>query len=105
MTRPIETLIRGAVTKGVMKVAEFNRNRLAAPDTPHPYLTGIHAPMTEELTLTDLAVDGTIPPELDGRYLRIGPNPLRAPNPPAHHWLIGDGTVHGIRLQGGKALL
>ena len=104
MPSPIESLIRGAVTKGVMKVAEFNRNRLAPPDKPHPYLTGIHAPMTEELTLHDLPVQGSIPPELDGRYLRIGPNPLRPPNPAAHHWFIGDGMVHGVRLQGGKAL-
>lgn len=104
MSSAIETLIRGAVTKGLMKVAEFNRNRLDAPDRPHPFLTGIHAPMTGELTLENLAVQGSIPPELDGRYLRIGPNPLRPPNAAAHHWFIGDGMVHGVRLQAGKAL-
>lgn len=103
MTNPIESLIRGAVAKGAMKVAEFNRSRLAPPEAPHPFLSGIHAPMTAELTLTDLAVEGAIPPELDGRYLRIGPNPLQAPNAAAHHWFVGDGMVHGIRLQGGRA--
>lgn len=79
MPNPIETLIRGAVTKGVMNVAPFNRNRLAAPDTAHPYLTGIHAPMTEELTLTTLPSTGLSLLQLDGHYLRIGPNPVRAP--------------------------
>ncbi len=103
MSSAIETLIRGAVTKGLMKVAEFNRNRLDAPDRPHPFLTGIHAPMTGELTLENLAVQGSIPPELDGRYLRIGPNPLRPPNAAAHHWFIGDGMVHGVRLRAGRA--
>ena len=45
---------------------------------PHPFLTGIHQPMTDEMTLVDLPVTGTIPAELDGRYLRIGPNPVAA---------------------------
>ena len=103
MTSKIETLIRGTVTQGMMAVASFNRSRLKAPQQPHPYLTGIHEPMTEEKTLLDLAVTGTIPSELDGRYLRIGPNPI-APNAAGYHWFVGDGMVHGVRLQGGRAL-
>jgi carotenoid cleavage dioxygenase len=59
--------------------------------------------MEAELTLTDLPVTGVIPKALDGRYLRIGPNPI-APNPASYHWFIGDGMVHGLRLQGGRAL-
>lgn len=104
MTSPIETLIRNTVTRGVVKIAAFNRNRLRAPETQHPYLSGIHTPMTEELTLETLSVTGTIPPALDGRYLRIGPNPVSPPNPAAYHWFTGDGMVHGIRLSEGKAL-
>jgi 8'-apo-carotenoid 13,14-cleaving dioxygenase len=104
MTSPIESLIRGTVNKAIMKVAEFNRSRMAEPDAPHPFLSGIHEPMDREVTLDDLPVQGTIPPELDGRYIRIGPNPAKAPNPAAHHWFAGDGMVHGVRLQGGKAL-
>ncbi len=103
MTSPIETLIRNTVTKGLMKVADFNREHKAAPDTPHPFLNGIHAPMAQELTLSNLAVQGSIPPELDGRYIRIGPNPATPPNPAVYHWFTGDGMVHGVRLQGGKA--
>ena len=77
---------------------------MAQPTEPHPFLTGIHQPMDRELTLQGLQVRGSIPPELDGHYLRIGPNPLKPPHPAAHHWFVGDGMVHGIRLQGGKAL-
>ncbi|MBC7493169.1 MAG: carotenoid oxygenase family protein, partial [Novosphingobium sp.] len=73
MASSVETLIRSVVTKGVSKVAEFNRDRMKAPDQAHPYLSGVHTPMTEELTLNELAVTGTIPSELDGRYIRIGP--------------------------------
>ena len=102
MTSKVETVIRGVVTKGMMAVANFNRERQDAAER-HPFLTGIHTPMREELTLTGLAVSGCIPPELSGRYIRIGPNPFR-PDPRGHHWFIGDGMVHGVRLQDGKAL-
>ena len=46
MASSVETLIRGAVTKGVMKVAEFNRNRMKDDGKPHPYLSGIHEPIS-----------------------------------------------------------
>ena len=104
MPSATETAIRKVVGKGIMKVAAFNRNRLDAPDKPHPFLTGIHAPMTAEFTLDTLRVEGEIPRELDGRYLRIGPNPAKAPNPAAYHWFIGDGMAHGLRLKDGKVL-
>jgi 8'-apo-carotenoid 13,14-cleaving dioxygenase len=104
MASAVETLIRGAVTKGVMKVAQFNRDRMKTPEQPHPYLSGIHEPMDGELTLDDLQVTGSIPAQLDGRYIRIGPNPVTPPNPASYHWFTGDGMVHGIRLKDGKAL-
>jgi carotenoid cleavage dioxygenase len=102
MTSSVETLIRSAVTKGVEAIADFNRKRLPQPDDS-PFLTGIHTPMGEELTLTELTVTGTIPDDLDGRYLRMGPNPIDA-DPGSYHWFVGDGMVHGLRLAGGKAL-
>jgi 8'-apo-carotenoid 13,14-cleaving dioxygenase len=71
--------------------------------TPHPFLSGIHRPMDAELTLAEPEVTGVIPAGLDGRYLRIGPNPV-APNPAGYHWFVGDGMVHGVRLLDGRAL-
>ena len=104
MASTLETLIRRAVFKGIRLIAEFNRRRLPAPAGPHPFLSGIHQPMARELTLTNLSVQGTIPPELDGRYLRIGPNPVTPPSAAAYHWFTGDGMVHGVRLARGQAL-
>jgi len=103
MSNVIEAAVRGVVTAGMTKMAAFNRAR-ARTGEAHPYLTGIHTPMTEELTLEKLAVVGKIPAGLDGRYLRIGPNPVRMPNPARYHWFTGDGMVHGVRLKGGEAL-
>ncbi len=102
MASAVETSIRKVVGAGISVVANFNRKRMGA-DGDNEYLTGIHTPMTGELTLGNLAVTGTIPPELDGRYLRIGPNPVGAVNPASYHWFTGDGMVHGVRLGGGKA--
>ena len=67
------------------------------------YLTGNYAPVAEEVTAFDLSVIGELPPELNGRYLRNGPNPIGAVDPATHHWFIGDGMVHGIRLREGRA--
>ena len=103
MTSPVETAIRGAVTTGLMGVASLNR-KLRRAKAPNPYLTGVHTPLKEENTITDLKLTGTIPPALNGVYLRNGPNPLKMPNPATHHWFVGDAMLHGLRIQDGKAL-
>lgn len=73
-------------------------------DGGNPYLHGIHSPMTEELTLEQLPVEGEIPAGLNGQYMRIGPNPLIPVDEAKHHWFTGDGMVHGIRIENGQAL-
>ena len=60
---------------------------------------GNYAPVTDELTEFDLPVEGAIPAELNGWYLRNGPNPRQA----TAHWFTGDGMIHGVRLEGGRA--
>ncbi|MEY3805918.1 MAG: hypothetical protein RIR69_730, partial [Actinomycetota bacterium] len=69
----------------------------------NPFLNGNLAPVTEEITAFDLEIVGNLPQELDGRYLRNGPNPLGPVNAEKYHWFTGHGMVHGIRLQDGKA--
>ena len=64
------------------------------------HLQGNGRPTQEELTLTDLKVVGSIPTELDGRYLRNGANPLTGMS---DHPFFGDGMIHGLRLQDGAA--
>ncbi len=70
----------------------------------NPYLTANRAPVVDEVTAFDLPVTGAIPAQLEGRWLRNGPNPLPGTvDPSTHHWFQGDGMVHGVRLRGGKA--
>ena len=42
----------------------------------NPYLEGALAPVPDEVLALDLPVTGTLPEELEGRWLRNGPNPL-----------------------------
>ncbi|KOV69042.1 carotenoid oxygenase family protein, partial [Streptomyces sp. MMG1121] len=69
--------------------------------TDKPYLTGHFTPVAEEVTATELTVEGTLPPELTGRLLRNGHNPKPGITPT--HWFKGSGMVHGIRLREGRA--
>lgn len=68
----------------------------------NPFLSGNFAPVKDEVVATRLRVDGEIPVELNGRYLRNGPNPASEVNPARHHWFVGDGMVHGLRLEEGQ---
>jgi carotenoid cleavage dioxygenase-like enzyme len=71
-----------------------------APETVVSFFrTGNYAPVADELTAFDLPVDGAIPTELNGWYLRNGPNPRQA----TQHWFTGDGMIHGVRLENGRA--
>jgi hypothetical protein len=53
-------------------------------------------------TATELNVIGEIPKDLHGAYYRNGPNPVHAPQA-MHHWFDGDGMLHAIYFENGKA--
>jgi carotenoid cleavage dioxygenase-like enzyme len=71
------------------------------PETSR-FLQGPFAPVTAEVTVFDLPVTGTLPAELNGCYLRNGPNPMGLDGP-GQHWFVGAGMVHGVRLRAGRA--
>jgi carotenoid cleavage dioxygenase-like enzyme len=64
------------------------------------HLRGNWTPVQEERTITELEVTGTIPAELDGRYVRNGANPVTGYS---DHPFLGDGMIHGVRLRDGRA--
>lgn len=64
------------------------------------HLTGVYAPVREERDDTVLEVVGTLPRDLCGVYVRNGPSP-RSGRSPA--WFAGDGMLHAVRLDGGRA--
>jgi carotenoid cleavage dioxygenase len=64
------------------------------------HLQGNFAPVSEEVTGENLEVIGSIPPELSGLYVRNSANPITGES---EHWFMGNGMVHGVRLENGKA--
>lgn len=70
--------------------------------TDNPFLNGGFAPVHEEIVVESLKVIGQLPGELDGMFVRNGPNPQFPPKN-RYHWFDGDGMLHGVRLSGGKA--
>ncbi len=72
-------------------------------DDDHPYRTGAWRPQTTEWQADDLvAVEGGIPADLDGVYLRNTENPLN-PSLKFYHPFDGDGMVHVVGFRDGKA--
>jgi carotenoid cleavage dioxygenase-like enzyme len=68
----------------------------------HPYRTGAWRPQTREWTATNMAVEGTIPDDLNGVYLRNTENPL-VPAAERYHPFDGDGMIHSIYFSNGSA--
>ncbi|MGW2839275.1 carotenoid oxygenase family protein [Streptomyces sp. NPDC001493] len=67
------------------------------------HLGGRFAPVTEEVDAVDLDVVGELPRELDGVYLRNGPNPRFSPVGSYLYPIDGDGMLHGVWMSGGRA--
>ncbi|MFD9700433.1 carotenoid oxygenase family protein [Lentzea sp. NPDC059081] len=65
------------------------------------YFDGFMAPVPDEIEDFGLEVTGTLPSELSGRYFRNGANPLPGTDP--GHNFAGQGMLHGIRLENGRA--
>ena len=68
----------------------------------NPYLHGLFAPIEREVAVDNLDVIGEIPRDLNGAYFRNGPNPSSPPEG-MHHWFDGDGMVHGVWFEDGRA--
>ncbi|WP_283138365.1 carotenoid oxygenase family protein [Rhizohabitans arisaemae] len=69
---------------------------------PNPYLLGVYAPVQDEISASDLETVGEIPRDLNGVYLRNGPN-ARFPMRGRYHWFDGDGMLHAVHFEDGRA--
>jgi carotenoid cleavage dioxygenase len=87
-----------------MKVQVHERFESGLPaDDEHPYRTGAWRPQHTEYDAWDLdVVEGAIPGDLEGVYLRNTENPL-LPSIARYHPFDGDGMLHSISFGGGEA--
>jgi len=86
-----------------MKLETFPRVTSSLQPSNHPYLNGAWTPQHEEVTALDLdVIEGAIPTDIDGVYLRNTENQLHQPLG-TYHPFDGDGMIHAIDFRGGSA--
>src|SRR5262245_13320925 len=83
-------------------------SRLLDPEAPFgeahgPGVMGGYARVFEEQVLDALPVEGEIPADLNGIYLRNGPNPRFEPNG-RYHPFDGDGMLHAAHFERGRVV-
>jgi carotenoid cleavage dioxygenase-like enzyme len=71
------------------------------PQTPD--FMGLNHPVAQEYALTDLAVEGTIPADVEGVFFRATPDPAFPTFIEDDNILSGDGMISALRIAGGKA--
>lgn len=69
------------------------------------YLEGNFSAIHEEVTVPCPEVEGQIPSDLSGYFLRTGPNPeFPPPVPDLYHPFDGDGMIHQVQFEQGQAV-
>ena len=86
-----------------MHVEKLPPIRSSLKPSNHPYLNGAWTPLMEEVNATDLEViEGAIPTDIDGIYLRNTETQVHQPLG-RHHPFDGDGMLHQISFKDGSA--
>ena len=77
--------------------------RTLPDDDDHPYRSGPWRPQHEEWSVDVLdVVEGALPDDLEGVYLRNTENPVHLPIE-RYHPFDGDGMVHAVAFRDGRA--
>ena len=86
-----------------MQIERLPRVVASLQPSNHPYLNGAWTPQHEEVTAIDLdVIEGAIPTDIDGIYLRNTENQLHQPLG-RYHPFDGDGMIHAIDFKDGTA--
>jgi carotenoid cleavage dioxygenase len=86
-----------------MKMERLPQVKTSLQPSNHPYLTGAWTPLHEEVDASDLTVlEGAIPTDIDGVYVRNTENPVHQALG-RYHPFDGDGMVHVISFKDGRA--
>lgn len=79
-----------------MRVSELKNTDIS-------YFQGNFAPVQEEHNQACTEIIGTLPEALNGSFLRIGANPVFVKTPESYHPFAGDGMIHEVVFDNGKA--
>lgn len=84
-----------------MKLDIIDRIQPTLQPGNHPLMTGPFTPNYVEVNATELEVIGTIPPRLNGVYLRNTQNPVHQPQG-TYHPFDGDAMLHMMSFRDGR---
>ncbi|HEY7640728.1 MAG TPA: carotenoid oxygenase family protein [Steroidobacteraceae bacterium] len=85
-----------------MRIEKLAPIRTTLRDSDHPYLTGAWTPQYEEVTAHELPVlEGAVPADLDGVYLRNTENQIHQPLG-RYHPFDGDAMIHQLDFRRGQ---
>jgi len=84
-------------------IERYLNSKLWVEPGNNPFLKGNFAPVDHEHSyeMIDI-IAGEVPKDINGVYLRNGPNPKFFPKNNRHHAFDGDSMIHAIRLKQGK---
>lgn len=86
-----------------MKVDRLPPVKVTLQPNEHPYMNGSWTPLHEEVDAFDLdVIEGRIPDDIDGVYVRNTENPVMQPLG-RYHPFDGDGMIHSISFRDGRA--
>ena len=92
---PLEALVNNRIIKNARMQKWMKKN---------PILQGNFAPYNYKQSYGYEIIDivkGEVPNDINGVYLRNGPNPIHFPPSGLHHWFDGDALIHAIRITNG----
>jgi 9-cis-epoxycarotenoid dioxygenase len=101
---PIQRIAASALNTIEEKVIKDMLEKLhPLPKTADPsvQISGNYAPVGETAPHYNLPVTGSIPPSIEGVYVRNGANPYFDPVG-GHHLFDGDGMVHAVHFENGQ---
>lgn len=86
------------------KPIEYVLYRNLKVDVNHnPILKGNFKPVNEESSYEVAKIlEGAVPTDINGVYLRNGPNAKFLPDNKRFHWFDGDSMIHALRIKDGK---
>lgn len=94
-------LIYGSTALGIWFTQKFpgwyRQHQQKLRNKNNPYLQANYAPIRTEDNFKDLPIEGKIPPDMNGAYMRNGPNPAFEPISYTYP-LDGDGMIHAIYI-------
>jgi len=86
-----------------VSVFDFFRKRVLKKRNVNVLYNDNWEPVTKEVTKRQIEVIGKVPDDMDGMYVRNGPNPyLNVADQEFYHLFDGDGMLHGVNFESSK---